>query len=167
MTNAIDTPLYFDTSALLPYYREEPLSGAVQSLLQASTGRVVISDLVEVEIASALARWVRTKEFSEADALLLQHATMEDMESGCFEKIPLSPRHFRQARDWLLARKTALRTLDALHLACAMERSAELVTGDRLLAKGAGVLGIPCRMLGVASSLPGDPLPSSLLRRGQ
>ena len=154
MTNATDTPLYFDTSALLPYYREEPLSGDVQSLLQTITGRVVISDLVEVEIASALACWVRMKEFSEADAMTLQNAFTEDMESGCFEKISLSNRHFRQARDWLLARKTALRTLDALHLACVMERRAEMVTGDRLLAKGAEDLGIRYRLLGIGRDQP-------------
>jgi len=148
MTNATDTPLYFDTSALLPYYREEALSDKAQSLLQSAAGRVVISDLVEVEIASALARWVRTKEFSEADAMMLQNAFTDDMKRGCFEKIALSHRHFRQARDWLLARKTPLRTLDALHLACARERSAEMVTGDRLLAKGAEVLGIRYRLVG-------------------
>lgn len=147
MMSAIDPPLYFDTSALLPYYREEPLSGHVQALLQTATGRVVISDLVEVEIASALARWVRTKEFGETDAMLVQNAFKEDLERGCFEKMSLSHRHFRQARDWLLARKTALRSLDALHLACVTDRSAEMVTADQLLAKGAEALGARYRML--------------------
>ena len=146
--SAIDIPLYFDTSALLPYYREEPLSQQVQSLLQAATGRVVISDLVELEIASALARWVRTKELGEADAILLQNAFKEDLERGCYEKMSLSRRHLHLARDWLLARKTALRSLDALHLACAIDRGAELLTADRLLAKGAKALGARFRYLG-------------------
>jgi len=148
MTNATEAPFYFDTSALLPYYREEPLSDDVQSLLQDAVGRIVISDLVEVEIASALARWVRTKEFSEADAWKLQNAFKEDMENGCFEKISLSHRHLGQAGDWLLTRKTALRTFDALHLACAKDHSAEMLTADRLLAKGAEALGIQCLLLG-------------------
>jgi predicted nucleic acid-binding protein len=148
MTSATDERLlYFDTSALLPYYREEPLSGEVQSLLQASEGRVVISDLVEVEIASALARWVRMRELSEAQAVLLQCAFAEDSENGCYRCMAVSHRHFRQAREWLLVRKTSLRTLDTLHLACARDRNAELVTADRLLAKGAQVLGIGYRLL--------------------
>jgi predicted nucleic acid-binding protein len=52
--------LYFDTSALLPYYRQEQASEQVQALLSVQRQPVLISHLTEVEVASALARWVRT-----------------------------------------------------------------------------------------------------------
>lgn len=51
--------LYFDTSALLPYYRREHASERVQALLLSQSQPVLISHLTEVEVASALARWVR------------------------------------------------------------------------------------------------------------
>jgi len=37
-----------------------------------------------------------------------------DLKMGLFIRQPLSPAHFSQAETWLLSRKTALRTLDAL-----------------------------------------------------
>jgi len=46
--------LYADTSALLPYYRAEATSAAVESLLLAQSKPVLISDLTRVEFASAL-----------------------------------------------------------------------------------------------------------------
>ncbi len=51
--------IYFDTSAVLPYYREEQASNWIQALLESQTRPVLISHLTEVEFASALARWVR------------------------------------------------------------------------------------------------------------
>ena len=64
MRNAINPGVdYFDTSTLLPYYRLEPLSGTVQNLLLAVENSIAISSLVDVEIASALARLVRMGEF--------------------------------------------------------------------------------------------------------
>jgi predicted nucleic acid-binding protein len=47
------------------------------------------------------------------------------------------------ARRWLLARTTALRTLDALHLASAAAEGATLVTFDVALAEAAEALGVP------------------------
>jgi hypothetical protein len=44
---------------LLPYYRQEQASDRVQALLLAQAQPVLISHLTEVEVASALARWVR------------------------------------------------------------------------------------------------------------
>lgn len=46
--------VYFDTSALLPYYRQEAHSGAVQRLLMDQTEPVLVNDLTRVEFASAL-----------------------------------------------------------------------------------------------------------------
>ena len=44
--------LYFDTNALLPYYREEQASVCVQQRLCAQSQPVLISYLTEVEVAS-------------------------------------------------------------------------------------------------------------------
>ncbi|MCC5865324.1 MAG: type II toxin-antitoxin system VapC family toxin [Wenzhouxiangella sp.] len=134
--------LYFDTSAVLPYYREEVSSQAVEALLLEQRKPVLISDLVEVEFASALARWVRCGELDEPHAHRIEAAFREDLRATRFSITSVSGQHFKQAREWLSTRKTVLRTLDALHLACAQQQSACLVTLDAGLAKAAQYWGM-------------------------
>ncbi len=60
--------IYLDTSALLPYYREEEASHRVESLLRKIKPPVLLSELTRVEMASAIARWTRMNEISEPQA---------------------------------------------------------------------------------------------------
>src|SRR6266404_5831728 len=59
--------MYIDTSVLVPYYCPEALSRAAERTLRGDP-RPAVSDLVEVEFFSALARKVRVREMSAADA---------------------------------------------------------------------------------------------------
>ncbi len=102
----------------------------------------MISSLVKVEFASALAHWVRMKEMTDAEANLIENTFNSDIKTGLFIRHPLSAAHFNQAERWLSGRKTALRTLDALHLACSWSLEAEMVTCDRVLGESATILGI-------------------------
>lgn len=138
---------YFDTSALLPYYRPEPLSGTVQNLLLTVENSIAISSLVDVEIASALSRLVRMGEFSDHDAASVHNAFASDMSKGCFKYLAVDAAVFRQAQQFLLERKSSLRTLDALHLACAALADARLVTADRALADAAEIHGVSVLLL--------------------
>jgi predicted nucleic acid-binding protein len=105
--------IYIDTSALLPYYRTEPATERVQAMLQHLREPALISVLTEVEVASALARWVRGGEITERDT-----------------------------KRWIEGPQIPLRTLDALHLASAASEGAELITGDRALLRAAATLGV-------------------------
>lgn len=136
------TRYYFDTSALLPYYREESTSGRAQGLLLKLKPPIFISSLTMVEFASALSRWVRMKELSDSDAGMIEMAFKDDIKNGLFVKLPISANNFKQAENWLLSRHTSLRTLDALHLACAWYNKSTLVTFDAVLQKSAVTLGI-------------------------
>jgi len=49
---------------------------------------------------------------------------------------------YHQAEKWLSGRKTSLRTLDALHLACCWSMEAEIITCDAVLQQSAEFLGI-------------------------
>ena len=138
---------YLDTSALLPYYREEKASPAIQDFLSSLIIPVGISDLTGVEFASALSRWIRMKEITEAQAGLVENAFAEDARSGLFRRLSITTKHYRQAQKWISSRKTALRTLDALHLACSFEAGIEIVTCDEVLAGSADVLGVPFRFV--------------------
>ena len=138
---------YLDTSALLPYYREEETSQAIQAFLSSLRFAISISDLTEVEFASAVSRWVRIKEITEAQAALVENAFDEDSRSGLFRRLSITTAHYRQAKKWISSRKTALRTLDALHLACCFRAGVEIVTCDEVLATSADVLGMPYRFV--------------------
>ncbi|QYZ67202.1 MAG: hypothetical protein NV67_03365 [Gammaproteobacteria bacterium (ex Lamellibrachia satsuma)] len=140
-----DPRLYFDTSALLPLYRQEQLTAQAEQIQNEVT--LVISALTEVEVASALARWVRMGELTGEQAELLETTFSEDLRLDVFERVALEDRHYWQARHWLLGRKTALRTLDALHLACAVEYNLMIVTADKVLADAAALVGGRVRFL--------------------
>ena len=60
--------IYLDTSAIIPYYVPENLSNIVERLLQQQEEQPVISQLVEVELFSAVSRRVRMGELSKDDA---------------------------------------------------------------------------------------------------
>ncbi len=128
--------LYFDTSALLPYYREEALSEQVEGLLQ-TEGTIYISRLTEVEVFSALARWQRMAELTADEAAQIQTQFEAHLAQNFYRVHTLPDAIFDQAKHWLSLRQTALRTLDALHLACAQSVDAKLITADDKLSQAA------------------------------
>lgn len=133
---------YLDTSALLPYYRQEPASDAVERVLRSLRPPVVISDLTRVEFSSAVARWVRMGELEERHAELLGNAFEKDIATGLFVVWEVKAGFFRQAERWLSRRTTPLRTLDALHLACCWGYDARLITCDGTMHRAAERLGL-------------------------
>ncbi len=135
--------LYLDTSAVLPYYRQEARSDTVQELLLRQREPVLISDLTRLEFASALARWVRMDELSEPQAQRVERAFDDDVAAGQYTVRILGPHDVERARRWLLQRTTPLRTLDALHLAGAAAVDAVFVTLDVSLGEAATALGVP------------------------
>ena len=134
--------VYLDTSALLPYYREEATSSTTEDFLLDLTPPVLLSDLTRVEFASAVARWVRMEEISSALAGLVEDTFWQEQQSGLFAVHQLKRFHFTRAERWLQDRGTSLRTLDALHLACCWEQNALLVTCDNLMHGSAEHLGL-------------------------
>lgn len=139
--------VYLDTSALLPLYRQERLSLRAERLLEETPRPPLVSLLTQVEVASALARWVRTAELESQHAQEIERTFTEDLRLGVFDVVSLEDAHYWQAREWLSTRDTALRTLDALHLACAAGHSAEIVTADGALAEAANRFGCCARLL--------------------
>lgn len=137
--------LYFDTSALLPYYRQEHASEKVQALLVTQTQPVLISHLTEVEVASALARWVRMGELTEAQVNRIECAFHDDVTQGRFVRCLIEPSHYQRAIHWIGMRKTSLRTLDALHLASAEQQQACLISEDEALIEAAVFFGLDAR----------------------
>ncbi len=139
--------LYADTSAVLPFYRSEVNSAAVEAIFLRQAGEIGLSPLVRVEIASAVARWSRMREITEPQARRIEAALQSDIAAGRYRLLPLPAGVFDQARRWLSSRDTSLRTLDALHLASAARQECCLLTADQQLAMAAITFGVDCQTL--------------------
>lgn len=134
--------VYLDTSVLVPYYSPERLSEACEQLIVSQQQRPAISDLCEIEMFSALARKVRMGEIEPRDANLVKALFRSHLDGSAFRRLPVERRHYRVAAEWLGRFTTPLRTLDALHLACASLAGFSLATSDLALARSAPEMGI-------------------------
>jgi uncharacterized protein len=139
--------IYLDTSAIVPYYVPENLSDLVEQLLQQQGEQPIISQLVEVELFSALSRRVRMGELSQNDARRIGDLFEVHINDGLYRLIVLENQHYCLARNWLARFDLPLRTLDALHLAVSSINNLSLVTADDRLAQSATVLGIDVLLL--------------------
>ena len=138
---------YIDTSVLATYYCPEPLSNLAEKYLL-SERRPAISQLTEVELASAVSRKVREKELSEKDGFRILDAFQTHIDTSMYTYLILDSRHYRLARSWISRLSTPLRTLDALHLAVSATSDLELITADHQLAESAKKLGIEAELIG-------------------
>lgn len=115
--------LYADTSALARLYlRDEPDSDQLIQLLLASSESVITSELAQTELARAVKSAERAGRISDADPVLERI----DAHLGTrIALVELRPRTILPwARDLVLHHR--LNTLDAIHLAVAIEESAAL-----------------------------------------
>jgi len=121
---------YVDTSVLGAYYCPEPLSAAAETALR-DLATPVVSTLTEVEFASLIARKRRLRELTERQARAILDLFAEHVAEGFYRRVPLGTEHFLRAHDLLATFSSALRTLDALHLAAALAENLPLLTADR------------------------------------
>jgi uncharacterized protein len=133
--------MYIDTSVLVPYYCPEALSSVAERALRDDPSPVV-SDLVEVEFFSALARKVRAREMSTADASRTGDRFIDHLQAGLYARLAVQRRHYETARGWLARFTLPLRALDALHLALADRGGLLLATADQALWRSARTLGV-------------------------
>lgn len=140
---------YIDTSALAKYYLPEP--GAEEFAAFAVGERsVAISRLALVEFRCLLARRLRAGELAPTHVADVTDAFARQIAEGHIEVYPLDDRHTTGAIDVLdrLA-DHPLRTLDALHLAIALDLGAKVIaTADRIMAGAAAALGFDVKRFG-------------------
>jgi predicted nucleic acid-binding protein len=143
-------PGYFiDTSGLAKLYHTEVGSQQMEMLAQSPDNRLIVSQLSVIELQSVFAAKVRTRVIDQATLNQLRGLFFADLAAGRFKVVLMSGRYFRSA-DRLIrthAVTRALRTLDALQLAVALElhrRGAvsALVASDRNLCEVAAAEGM-------------------------
>jgi uncharacterized protein len=144
MTHEVEiltAPVYLDASALVKLLVPEPESDALNVALVGARD-VVISDLALTEAASALGRRRREGVLTPADARRL-YREAEHLADTCRGTELTPPVHRRAERLLLGAHPGPLRTLDALHVALALEAgAATVVTYDPRLRDAAASQGL-------------------------
>jgi uncharacterized protein len=138
--------IYLDTSVLAPFYWTEALSEPVAQLFQ-QHDCLVISELSDVELLSALSRRVRMGEIDRSVAQAIATKFQADLDAEFYELVGVTSQHYRIAKSWMQRFDTPLRTLDALHLAIASELSISMVTADVGLARSAVHLNVAAQVL--------------------
>ena len=140
--------IYVDTSLLVAYYCPEPLNETAERHLRA-LDPPVLSRLTDVELHSALAEKVRREELTEGDAQRIEQLFRRHCEQELYPIVPVQEEEYRQAREWMARRSTAVRTLDALHLATADRRGVRVLTADTIMNRAGGQLEVPVQLLEV------------------
>jgi uncharacterized protein len=135
--------IYIDSSALAKVYMPEAESARLDEFLQRRTD-LIISELCITEVISAAARRKREGNLTAKQTGDLRKALIEDAESGSFHRVDITPAVHREAEQMLLSTEsTALRTLDALHIALALTANAQLIlTFDPRMADAAMLHGL-------------------------
>lgn len=135
---------YFDTSFLAPLVLPEAASESVaEFVMTLPEDELAVSRWTLVEFASLLARKVRTRELDMAEAHEAKTHFEKIVEKSFTVLLP-NGADYDQARNWLGQFNTSLKAADALHLAIAMNRGAEMTYSlDKLMIKAGKTLGLP------------------------
>lgn len=118
-------PIYLDASALVKLFVPEPESEALNQALVGAED-VIVSDLALTEMASALGRRLRERRLPLPEARRLQREA-EKLASACHRVEITPPVHRRAERLLLASRDIPLGTLDALHVATALDSDAATI----------------------------------------
>ena len=133
--------VFLDSSGLAKRYIREPGSDAVQAILAEAT-EAAVSLIAPPEIVSALNRLRRQSALAGPQYVQAKEALFADLEDMAV--INLTVQVVRSAID--LLERFPLRTLDALHVACALEWPADLfVSADRQQLAAAAASGLRTR----------------------
>ncbi len=118
--------VYVDTSFLISIYIADGHSAAADQLLR-SQSNVLVCPLQLAEWAHAVAQQVFRGKFTANESARLDREFESDRQLGLWKEVPMPERAFELCAD--LARRhgpqLGVRTLDSLHVACALELKAE------------------------------------------
>ena len=121
------TVLYLDTSFITPLLLKESTSADVEAYVgRLAAGSLYISHWTALELASVVAREVRMKRLTEADARIVL-AEFDILASDSLNVLMPTVADFGLAREYVERFGTGLRGGDALHLAIAANRGASKI----------------------------------------
>lgn len=135
--------IYIDTSALAKRYLLERGSEAFDAFLQDCDDDCVISALGSTEFESILQRLRRQRLIDAGYAEQARKDFLADLQTALWVVRPFAISSFPQAADLMRTLDVPLATLDALHLASALELGCRgFATSDRQLLQAAARRGL-------------------------
>ena len=142
---------FLDTSALVKRYHNESGTIRVDAIFAETGSSRVISRMGLMEIVSALALKVRTREIGLAEFTLARKRVLDDVGQRVLLVGRVLASHFRIAEELLTrhAPLRRLRTLDAIQLAIALDfnrrhQADSFVCADQSLCEVAALEGLSC-----------------------
>lgn len=138
--------VYLDASVLVGLFTEDAFSSRADRFLRAGSAVITVSDFAGAELASAVARRVRTGELTADEA----HAAFVDFDIWAprsARRIETESVDVAQATTYVRRLDLRLRTPDALHIALAQRARASLATFDGRMATAARALGLATETL--------------------
>ena len=132
--------VYLDASVLVALFTADALTAKADAYLREHRPTVIVSDFAAAELASAVARRVRTGEL-EADDARAAFATFDAWTVRAAGRAETAAADVAAASAFLRRLDLTLRTPDALHIAIAQRLAAELMTFDQKMAASARSLG--------------------------
>ena len=133
--------IYADTSLLLPVYVPEVNSETAGNVVKEAK-EILISDLTVAEFLVGLARKVKLGTLSQEGAAQVRTAFEQHIAEGYLQRLAFASPHSEAAGQLALQSPVMLRTLDAIHLALAIEHGATIATLDGKLAEAARTMGV-------------------------
>jgi hypothetical protein len=133
--------VYVDANVLVALFVPDSLSARASALIGALSDPIVVSDLAELEVASAIARMTRAKELSPAAA---NHALANfDAWIATQSRFDIHPADVAAAGRYVRRFEINLHGADALHVAMAARAGASLLTLDAKMKANARKAGVP------------------------
>ena len=136
-------PIYVDTSALAKRYLAEAGSAEFEVFLAGQSDECVICPLGAMEFESLLQRLLRQRLIDRDYALQARRDFSSDLASAVWSMRGFEVASIARGTELLRELSSPLATLDALHLASALELSCDaLASGDQQLLRAAEECGL-------------------------
>ena len=133
--------VYLDASLLVPLFKDDRFSSRSEAFLSSNGWTLFVSDFAAAEFASAIARHVRMRGLTDAEARAA-FVGFDGWTARATQRIEINAADIFVANTWLRRLDLPLRTADALNIAIAHRIDAALATFDDKMVECARMLGV-------------------------
>lgn len=133
--------VYLDANVIVSLFVADPLSARATAFLRTRPPEMIVSDFAGAEFSSVIARLVRMRELTRADAKTA-FAHFDDWIRKETARVKTTGADIEAAETALRRLDLNLRTPDAINIAIAQRSGSELATFDKHMAEAAKKLGL-------------------------
>ena len=133
--------VYLDVNVVVPLFAIDPFNERAEKALRGLHDDLIVSNLSAAEFSAVIARRVRTRDLSAAEA----RTAFSNFDTWCARytrPVEIDASDVAGATGLMRRLDLSLRTPDALHIAIAQRAGCRLLTFDRTMAAVARSLGI-------------------------